>query len=118
MSEDKIKKIINNLIELKYPIEFKDKKTIFDDSKIESHSALTPTYKIPKLSTLSDDEKIVYKTNVTTVKTGDNTPIGVWAGILAAAVVIGGAAGIAVKRKKKKYSTRKIIGREHYFRNN
>ena len=46
-------KIINNLIELKYPIEFKDKKTIFDDSKIESHSALTPTYKIPKLSTLS-----------------------------------------------------------------
>ena len=24
-----------------------DKKTIFDDSKIESHSALTPTYKIP-----------------------------------------------------------------------
>lgn len=60
--KDKIKKIINNLIELKYPIEFKDKKTIFDDSKIESHSALTPTYKIPKLSTLSDDEKIVYKT--------------------------------------------------------
>ncbi len=59
--KDKIKKIINNLIELKYPIEFKDKKTIFDDSKIESHSALTPTYKIPKLSTLSDDEKIVYK---------------------------------------------------------
>lgn len=41
-------------------------------------------------------------TGRTSVKTGDNTPIGVWAGILAAAVVIGGAAGIAVKRKKKK----------------
>lgn len=35
------------------------------------------------------------------VKTGDDTPIGVWAGILAAAVVIGGAAGFAVRRKKK-----------------
>ena len=41
-------------------------------------------------------------TGRTSVKTGDNTPIGVWAGILAAAVVIGGAAGIEVKRKKKK----------------
>lgn len=35
------------------------------------------------------------------VKTGDETPIGVWAGLLAAAVVIGGAAGFAVRRKKK-----------------
>lgn len=41
-------------------------------------------------------------TGRTSVKTGDDTPIGVWVGILAAAVVIGGAAGIAVKRKKKK----------------
>lgn len=35
------------------------------------------------------------------VKTGDDTPVGAWAGILAAAVVIGGAAGFAVRRKKK-----------------
>ena len=41
-------------------------------------------------------------TGRTSVKTGDDTPIGVWVGILAAAVVIGSAAGIAVKRKKKK----------------
>lgn len=41
-------------------------------------------------------------TGRTSVKTGDNTPIGVWVGILAAAIVVGGAAGFAVKRKKKK----------------
>ena len=60
--KDKVKKIISNLVSMNYPIEFKDKKTIFDDSKIESHSALTPTYKVPKLNNLSEDEKIVYKT--------------------------------------------------------
>lgn len=60
--KNKIKTIINNLKKLNYPVEFKDKKTIFNDSKIESHSALTPTYKIPDIKTLSEDEKIVYKT--------------------------------------------------------
>lgn len=59
--KDKIKKIISNLKNMNYPITFKDKKTIFDDSKIESHSALTPTYKIPKSTELSEDEKIIYK---------------------------------------------------------
>lgn len=59
--KDKVKKIIKILSDMKYPIEFKDKKNIFDDSKIESHSALTPTYKIPKSSDLSEDELIVYK---------------------------------------------------------
>ena len=39
---------------------FKDKKTIFDDSKIEAHSALTPTYKIPDKGDLSDAESKVY----------------------------------------------------------
>ena len=60
--KDKIKKIISNFSNLNYPVEFKDKKSIFDDSKIESHSALTPTYKMPDLKKLSEDEKIVYKT--------------------------------------------------------
>lgn len=60
--KNKIKTIINNLKKLNYPVEFKDKKTIFNDSKIESHSALTPTYKIPDIKTLSEDEKTVYKT--------------------------------------------------------
>lgn len=60
--KDKIKTIINNLSKLNYPVTFKDKKTIFNDAKIESHSALTPTYKIPDIKKLSEDEKIIYKT--------------------------------------------------------
>lgn len=59
--KDKIKKILENISKLGYPVKFKDKKTIFDDSKIESHSALTPTYKIPDKNRLSKDELIVYK---------------------------------------------------------
>ncbi|MBR2335978.1 MAG: topoisomerase C-terminal repeat-containing protein [Clostridia bacterium] len=60
--KDKIKKIINNIKGVGYPVVFKDKKTIFDDSKIESHSALTPTYKIPKKESLSEKEMQVYQT--------------------------------------------------------
>ena len=60
--KDKIKKIISNIRGIGYPVVFKDKKSIFDDSKIESHSALTPTYKIPKKEALSDKETIVYQT--------------------------------------------------------
>jgi DNA topoisomerase-3 len=60
--KDKIKKIINNIKEIGYPVKFIDKKTIFDDSKIESHSALTPTYKIPDPKNLSEEERIVYQT--------------------------------------------------------
>ncbi len=60
--KSKIKTILNNINKLGYPVEFKDKKTIFDDSKIESHSALTPTYKIPDKTKLTEDEKIVYTT--------------------------------------------------------
>ena len=58
--KDKIKKILANVEKLGYPVKFKDKKTIFDDSKIESHSALTPTYKIPAPNSLSEKENIVY----------------------------------------------------------
>lgn len=60
--QDKIKKIIKSVSGLGYPVEFKFKKTIFDDSKIESHSALTPTYKIPDKSKLSENEYKVYGT--------------------------------------------------------
>ena len=60
--KDKIKKIIGNIQSMGYPVVFKDKKSIFDDSKIESHSALTPTYKIPKKEALSEKEMIVYQT--------------------------------------------------------
>ncbi len=60
--KDKIRKIIHNIKNVGYPVVFKDKKTIFDDSKIESHSALTPTYKIPKKEQLSEKEMQVYQT--------------------------------------------------------
>lgn len=60
--KDKIKTIIDNISKIGYPVKFKDKKTIFDDSKIESHSALTPTYKIPKKENLTEEEFLVYQT--------------------------------------------------------
>ena len=51
--KDKIRQILASCAKLGYPVKFKDSKTIFDDSKIESHSALTPTYKIPAKKDLS-----------------------------------------------------------------
>ncbi len=58
----KIKTILKSVAELGYPVTFKDAKKIFDDSKIESHSALTPTYKIPDKTILSENEMKVYST--------------------------------------------------------
>ena len=60
--KDKIKKILEIVGDKGYPVEFKDQKTIFDDSKIESHSAITPTYKFPNKDALSKEETIVYTT--------------------------------------------------------
>ena len=60
--KDKIKTILTSVSKIGYPVKFKDAKTIFDDSKIESHSALTPTYKIPKKDSLTPDEYTVYST--------------------------------------------------------
>ncbi len=60
--KDKIRQIIGGVKKLGYPVAFKDKKTIFDDSKIESHSALTPTYKLPAKDALSPEERQVYGT--------------------------------------------------------
>lgn len=58
----KIKKVLDVVSQIGYSVKFKDGKTIFDDSKIESHSALTPTYKIPKKTELSQEEYTVYST--------------------------------------------------------
>ena len=55
--KDRVKSIINSLNE--EALEFKDSK-IFNDDKIESHSAITITAKIP--DNLSEEEEIVYKT--------------------------------------------------------
>ncbi len=60
--KDKMKTILKNIEAIGYPVVFKDKKTIFDDSKIESHSALTPTYKIPDKNKLTEEEFLVYQT--------------------------------------------------------
>ncbi len=60
--KDKIRKILAGCAKLGYPVTFKDNKTIFDDSKIESHSALTPTYKIPSKTQLNEREMQVYST--------------------------------------------------------
>ena len=60
--KDKMRAIISNVSKLGYPVRFKDSKSIFDDSKIEAHSALTPTYKIPPKEKLSADESKVYST--------------------------------------------------------
>ena len=60
--KDQIKAILSNVSKLGYPVKFKDSKTIFDDSKIEAHSALTPTYKIPNKDKLTPDEAKIYST--------------------------------------------------------
>ena len=39
----KVRQILSGVAKLGYPVAFRDSKYIFDDSKIESHSALTPT---------------------------------------------------------------------------
>ena len=58
--QGKMKSIIENVAKIGYPVKFRFSKSIFDDSKIESHSALTPTYKIPNPSSLNEREKQVY----------------------------------------------------------
>ena len=60
--KDKIRQILASCAKIGYPVKFKDSKTIFDDSKIESHSALTPTYKIPSKKDLNEREMQVYST--------------------------------------------------------
>ncbi|UZQ52100.1 type IA DNA topoisomerase [Clostridium kluyveri] len=59
--KEKIKSIIEVVKEkFNVDIDFKDKKRIFDNNKVESHSAITPTTKIPEIEKLSEDEKKVY----------------------------------------------------------
>ncbi len=60
--KDKVKKILAGVSALGYPVKFRDSKQIFDDAKIESHSALTPTYKIPDKTRLTEREMQVYST--------------------------------------------------------
>lgn len=58
--KDRIHKVIDAVGAVGYPVRFKDGKQIFDDTKVESHSALTPTAKIPSKDKLTPDEAKVY----------------------------------------------------------
>lgn len=60
--KDKVKEILRGVSRLGYPVRFREGKSIFDDAKIESHSALTPTYRIPERGRLSEREMQVYST--------------------------------------------------------
>ncbi len=62
--KDKIKKIVENFKGMGYKLKFREDKGVFDDKKIESHSALTPTYKIPAKGVLSEKQMQVYSTVV------------------------------------------------------
>ena len=59
--KEKVKKVLDSVkqgLPYENEIKFKDNKRIFDNSKVESHSAITPTYIKP--SNLTKDEQIVY----------------------------------------------------------
>ena len=58
--KDKVKELIKLYSD--YRLEFKDSKKIFDSSKIESHSAIIPTLKIPDMNSLNLEEKIIFET--------------------------------------------------------
>lgn len=58
--KDSVKDILKVILSKGYPVKFKDKKSIFNDSKIESHSAITPTTIIPDVKTLTEKQQKVY----------------------------------------------------------
>lgn len=62
--KDKIRKIVSNFSNMGYNLKFREDKSVFDDSKIESHSALTPTYKVPAKGALDEKQMQVYSTVV------------------------------------------------------
>lgn len=58
---DKVEKVLNQLkkgLPFENEVIFAKNKRVFDNSKVESHSAITPTYLIPK--SLTKDEDLVY----------------------------------------------------------
>lgn len=56
----KVKQLLK-VLSKDHNVKFKDSKKIFDDDKVESHSAIIPTMKFPK-SNLKNREKIIYET--------------------------------------------------------
>lgn len=60
--KEKMQKILNTIDPAGEFLVFKDKKTVFDSSKVESHSAITTTTKVPDMEILSKAEQVVYTT--------------------------------------------------------
>ena len=60
--KSKAEAIINKLSSAGFNVKFRDTKTVFDDSKVEAHSALTPTTKLPDINKLTEKEKNAYET--------------------------------------------------------
>ena len=54
----KVLETVKQTVPYKEKVKFSDSKRIFDNSKVESHSAITPTYILPK--NITKDEEIVY----------------------------------------------------------
>lgn len=54
--------VISLLQERGYDVRMKEKKTIFDSSKVESHGAIRLTKKFPEEEDLSGEERLVYQT--------------------------------------------------------
>lgn len=57
---DDIKKLVEKYANEGYEIKFKNTKSLFDDSKVESHSALMPTVKKVNFNALNHNEQLVY----------------------------------------------------------
>ena len=60
--KERADKIVALLRQKGYDVKEKTGKKIFDDAKIESHSALTPTEKFPDLDKLSENDRRTYET--------------------------------------------------------
>lgn len=51
---------VMNILHLKDPAKFHTDKKVFDSSKVDSHPAIIPTYIVPNLQDLTEQERIVY----------------------------------------------------------
>lgn len=60
--KDKVRTILGKIGALGYKVAMREDKQVFDDGKIEAHSALTPTYKIPAKGVLTEKQQQVYST--------------------------------------------------------
>lgn len=56
------RKIVDVLIGKGYPLEFHQKKSVFDESKCQGHTAIIITQQLPDTSKLNDTEKKIYTT--------------------------------------------------------